>query len=234
MKNTHQPDSNNNRKKNTGVVGIIIVVIVVLIGLGLYSQHKRQVTNQTSPPANINSGNPTANQTMLPQPKAISNFSLTDDHGKPFTNENLKGHWTIAAFGFSHCGDVCPITLTELNKMYQKLHSSLAENQMPQVLFISVDPQRDTTAVLHRYIKNYNPNFIAATGDSDNLNIFVKEMGVFFSKKPSADPNVYGMEHSSQIFLFNPQGEWVGLLNFPFQSDKLATAYEALIHGQTA
>jgi protein SCO1 len=224
----------NIRKKNARVVGVILVVIVILIGLGIRSHFKPNDNNQTNVPANIIQDNHTSNQTMLPQPKTISNFTLTDDNGQSFTNENLKGHWTLVAFGYSHCGDVCPITLTELNKMVQGLQNKLPANQLPQVLFVSVDPQRDTPEVLHRYVKNYNPNFMAATGDADNLNIFVKEMGVYYSKKASTDPNVYGMEHSSQIFLFDPQGEWVGLLTFPFQSDKLATSYEALINGQVA
>ncbi len=209
-------------KKNSRVVGIIVVIIVILAGLGVYSHFKQK---------NAAQANQGASETLLPSPKTLSNFTLTDDTGKPYTNDNLKGHWTILLFGFSHCGDVCPLSMTELNKMYLQLQNELPADKLPQVAFISVDPARDTPEVLHNYVKNYNPNFTGATGDAANLNIFVKEMGVYYAKKASQDPNVYGMDHSSQVFLFNPDGNWIGILNFPFQAAQLTKSYENLIHG---
>lgn len=184
-------------------------------------------TNNTNSDADNNSNtdnNP--NQTKLPEPKTVSNFTLTDNKGKPFTNENLKGHWTMMFFGFTRCGDVCPLTLSELNKMYGQLQKEVSSDQLPQVVFVSVDPERDNTDTLNRYIDSYNPNFIAATGDKQNLDIFAKELGVYYSKEDKGDGN-YSMKHSSQIFLFNPAGDWVGELSYPFQGPQLAQSFKS-------
>lgn len=219
------------KKKNRRIVGIIVVVIIILVVVGFLSHKKQQASAQPSTPTAAQDI-PASNQTLLPSPKTISPFTLTDDNGKAFTNDNLKGRWTFMAFGFSHCGDVCPLTLTELNKMYQQLEKDLPADKLPQIVFISVDPERDNTNVLHNYVKNYNPNFIGASGDANNLNVFVKDLGVYFSKKPSADPTTYGMEHSSQLYLFNPDGNWMGILTFPFQADQLTKNYETMINAQ--
>lgn len=229
----------NPKKKNTRFVVLMAVIVLVLVIAGFFVKGRNnpgtQITADNTPAATnaTDTAQPQAsggNQTLLPSPKTISNFSLTDDAGNAFTNDSLKGHWTLMAFGFSHCGDVCPISLTELNKMYQKLQNDLPASQLPQVVFISVDPARDTQAVLHNYIKNYNPNFIAASGTHDNLQIFVNDMGVYYSKKPNTAPNTYGMEHSSQLYLFNPDGKWIGIVTFPFQADQLTQNYQAMIH----
>lgn len=213
-------------KKNNRALTIIIVIIIILALLGVYSHTKQKNANGNNPnpnnapaqQANPNNNNP--NQTKLPEPKSINTFNLTDDSGQAYSNDNLKGHWTLVFFGFTHCGDVCPLTLTELNKMYTQLQKETPTEQLPQVLFVSVDPQRDTQDVLHQYIKSYNPNFIAASGDEPNLNVFVKDLGVYFNKTPKSGGG-YGMDHSSQIFVFNPSGQWVGILNYPFQGPQL-------------
>lgn len=216
-------------RKNGRVVAIIVIIILILAGLGAYSYHKKKssASVQSTAPATTQQ-NP--NTTALPSPKTISPFTLTDDTGKPFTNDNLKGHWTFMFFGFTHCGDVCPTTLTELNKTYQQLQKDLPADQLPQVVFVSVDPDRDTVDVLHNYIKNYNPNFIAATGNADNLNVFVKDLGVYFAKVPSQDANNYGVHHSSQLYLLNPDGNWVDIFTYPIQADQLAKNYEGAAH----
>jgi protein SCO1 len=226
------------KKKNTRFVVLMVVIVLALVVSGFLVKGRNhpetQITADNTPGETNAPDQPQAsgsNQTLLPSPKTISNFNLTDDSGNAFTNDNLKGHWTLMAFGFSHCGDVCPVSLTELNKMYQKLQNDLPASQLPQVVFISVDPARDTQAVLHNYIKNYNQNFMAASGTHDNLQIFVNDMGVYYSKKPNTAANVYGMEHSSQLYLFNPDGKWVGIVTFPFQADQLTQNYQAMIHG---
>lgn len=222
------------QKKNSRVVRILIAVIIVLAVLAFYVHSKKKPTEQAPSPEPIatpTTMQPTENstETLLPAPKVISPFTLTDDTGKPLTNDNLKGHWSFVFFGFTHCGDVCPTTLTELNKMYQQLQQkNLPSDALPQIIFVSVDPERDTVEALHNYIKNYNPNFIAATGDASNLNVFVKDMGVYFNKVPGEDANNYGVHHSSQLYVFNPEGNWVGISNYPSQADQLAKNYETM------
>lgn len=213
-------------KKNGPVLGVIIAVVIILAGLGVYS-HYRQ-SSAVASMAQQSAQN--TSETLLPTPKTVSPFTLTDDEGQTFANENLKGHWGLVFFGFTRCGDVCPTTLTELNKMYTQLEQTLTAEQLPQVVFVSVDPDRDTADVLHRYVKNYNPHFIGASGSADNLSIFVKDLGLYYSKKPRAGSNDYGMDHSSQIYVFNPDGNWAGILTYPQSADQLISNYKALIH----
>jgi protein SCO1 len=220
------------RKKNRQIVGVIIVIVVILAGLGFYSHSRQKTVAQPLTPAASKEVPEPSNQTILPTPKSISAFTLTDNSGKPFTNENLKGHWTFVFFGFSHCGDVCPLTLAELNKMDQQLQKDLPTDQLPQVVFVTVDPERDTVEVLDKYVKNFNPRFLGATGNAENLNVFVKDLGMSYAKNPpqdAKDPNTYGMSHSSQIYLINPEGNWAGVITYPFQADQLVKNYKALI-----
>jgi protein SCO1 len=224
-------------KKNGRLIGIIVIVIIILAGLGVYSYSKQKTASEQQPntpaaPENAqNPSTPSSSPTLLPTPKTINNFTLTDDTGKPFTNDNLKNHWTFMFFGFTHCGDVCPNTLAELNKMYQQLEAKLPADQLPQIVFISVDPERDTTDVLHQYVQNFNPHFIAATGNIDSLNPFVQDLGIYYSKVPNEqDPNTYSMDHSSQLYVFNPDGNWAGILTYPQSADELVKSYETMTH----
>jgi len=216
------------QKKNGRTLGILIVIIIILIALGIYSHFKNKATAPTTAPTPTQE-QPAPNKTSLPTPKTISAFTLTDDSGKPFTNDNLRGHWTLMFFGFTHCGDVCPTTLTELNKMVQALNKQ-SFTQLPQVVFVSVDPDRDSTDVIHNYVKNFNPSFIGARGDAQTLDTFAKEMGVYFSKVPGPDANTYSVNHSSQLHVFDPNGNWVAILTYPFQADQLVKTYEAMVN----
>ena len=94
------------KKKNYRLVTVLVIIIVILAILGFYSHFHRNAGLTGNNPQNT----PTSNQTMLPTPKTISPFNLTDDNGKSFTNENLKGRWSLVFFGFTHCADVCHVT----------------------------------------------------------------------------------------------------------------------------
>ncbi len=169
---------------------------------------------------------PDINGTLLPAPKKISAFHVIDDNNQPFDNQNLKGHWTFMFFGFSRCHDVCPDTLSQLNQMYNQWKNSENPTSLPQVVFVTVDPNRDTPTVLHHYVKSFNSAFIGLRGDQTTLEQFKKGMKVYFAKVPKG--NDYSMEHSSQIFIINPEGDWVGILNYPFKPAQLIADYKAI------
>lgn len=218
----------HNKKSTSRTVTILIIVVLVLIGFGVYSHSKNQTG--APPPSSAKPSAP-VNGTLLPNPKTISHFQLHDEVNNSFTNQNLKGHWTLMFFGFTHCGDVCPTTLAELNKMYQQLEKDLPADALPQVALVTVDPERDTIPILHDYIKKFNPNFKGLHPDpqSDTLNLFNKEIGLSYAKVNQGDSS-YGMQHSSQLFLFNPDGNWVGILNYPFQSEQLVKDFKTIIN----
>jgi protein SCO1/2 len=168
------------------------------------------------------------NATVFTQPRAIKPFKLQDDVGKPFTNANLIGHWSLLFFGFTNCAMICPTTMTELNKMYQLLEKETVKN-LPQVVFISVDPERDTLKRIHDYVRSFNTNFVGATGDEKELAILAKQLGVMFMKLPNKEnPKHYAVDHSAFAVLVNPKGQAYGIFSTPHEADDMAKNYKLI------
>src|SRR6185312_15826291 len=103
--------------------------------------------------------------TYIKTPIETGEFHFIDNHGLPFSKKNLKGHWSMIFFGFTHCEVVCPTMMAELNKMYKKLQHDLPENLLPLIVFISVDPERDTIKQLNKFVNSFNPHFMGVNAD---------------------------------------------------------------------
>lgn len=162
--------------------------------------------------------------TIFPVPRDISPFSLVSADDKPFTNTNLKGHWSLMFFGFTNCPQLCPTTLTVLNNMYTTMHKQNV-TPMPQVVFISIDPERDTTKKVKKYALSFNKNFIGATGDKEALKKLTTELNILFMKVKNTNannPNDYQVDHSGTILLFNPEGQLFALFSTPHNAAKLS------------
>lgn len=137
--------------------------------------------------------------TVLNPPKIIQPFSLTMQN-ETFNKKNLTGHWTLLFFGFTHCSDVCPMTLSILNKAYLELHP-LYPNL--QVVFVSID-HHDQLADLSHYTASFNKNFIGLHGSSTQLKNVQQQFGIFAVRN-----NASKLQHSSSVALINPEGKWV-------------------------
>lgn len=162
--------------------------------------------------------------TLLDQPRQITPFFLTNHKGNPFTLQSLKGHWNLVFFGFTNCPDLCPTTLSTLNHAYQKM-AALNPKKMPQVLFISVDPEKDHLEKITNYLASFNPQFIGATGDLKQLDRLTEELGILYAKtfKPDAtSAEDYSIDHSGAILIINPQGQFSGVFNLPHDANKIA------------
>ncbi len=157
--------------------------------------------------------------TLLPKPRPVADFTLTDTAGKPFTRANLMGHWTIIFPGYTSCPDVCPTTLAELKGVENRM-GSLADRL--HILFISVDPERDTPQKLDQYVHYFDPRFQAATGTIDALEALGRNLGFVFDKTPGTTPGSYTIDHSAALMLIDPQGSLAGYLVPPFKPDVLA------------
>ncbi len=208
------------KKKNLGLLILTGFIILIVIGFWFYSYYKSKVPHiKNFPSTGIITG------TYLPQPKAIHPFKFEDDTNQPFTNENLRGYWTFLFFGFTHCGDVCPTTLAELNKMYLQLQKILPPESLPQIVMISIDPEHDTTVQLRQYMQAFNPKFIGVKSSAETLAPLTKELGIYFSKN---DQN--NIVHSAQLYLFNPDGNWVAFFPYPHQGKQTGNEYLKLIN----
>ena len=169
--------------------------------------------------------------TLLPNPRVLPAFSLQQSDGTPLTVDDLKGHWTVVFLGFTHCPDICPTTLAELAQA-QKQWTGMPDSIRPRVLFVSVDPERDTPLRIGEYAHAFHADTLAATADLPALEDFAQSLGFVFMKVPGKNfeqnPNDYSMDHSSGIAVIDPQGRVAGLMRPPFDPKAIAADMTAL------
>jgi len=170
----------------------------------------------------------TINGTVLPNPRMIQPFELINTQGKLFTNKDLKGHWTLIFFGFTHCPDVCPTTLSEISKAYFKLESTLPPKLLPTVIMVTIDPERDSISNLNDYLEKFNPKFIALRGNMDATKYFANQMSVAFGKVNLQDGKLT-LSHSARIILLDPDGNIRAFFSYPHRSDILARDYKKVV-----
>lgn len=130
-------------------------------------------------------------------------LSLTDHHGKPRSLEDFKGKVIVVFFGYTQCPDVCPTALATLREVREKLGP---DGNHLQVLFVTVDPERDTEQVLAQYVPAFHPDFIGLYGSAEATAQVAKEFKVFYSKNPGKTPTSYTVDHSAGVFVFDTQG----------------------------
>ncbi|MBL8377105.1 MAG: SCO family protein [Burkholderiales bacterium] len=130
-------------------------------------------------------------------------FALTDHTGKPVTLASYKGKVVTVFFGFTHCPDVCPTALAEMRAVMENLGPDAAR---VQVLFVTVDPERDTQDLLSKYVPAFHPSFVGLTSDTATIARTAKDFKVYFQKVPGKTPGSYTVDHSAGTFVFDPQG----------------------------
>jgi len=163
--------------------------------------------------------------TLLPQPRALPAFTLTDQDGQPFTAASLAGRWSVLFPGFTYCPDVCPTTLALL----KQVKAGLGPESPLRVVFLSVDPERDTPARLKSYIAQFDPAFIGVTVGEPELADVARALGIAYAKVPGASPESYQMDHSASMILLNPQGQIVAYLTPPFEAGRLVADLKPLV-----
>jgi len=141
-------------------------------------------------------------------------FRLIDQNGKAFQLSQLRGKVVLFSFGYTHCPDVCPTTLTDFGKIYRALSEN--DRKRVQVLFISVDSRRDLPETLKNYIPYFDTSFLGLTGDANQINEATKAYGASyeFVHHPGEDPDVYFVNHSAYAYLIGPDGKWKAIYEF--------------------
>ncbi len=130
-------------------------------------------------------------------------FKLTDPDGKQRTLADFRGKVVVMFFGYTQCPDACPTTLSELAAVMQTLGPDAAQ---VQVLFVTVDPERDTAELLKQYVPAFDPTFLGLRGDAQATAEVAKEFKVLYQKQPGTTPATYSMDHSAGTFIFDPEG----------------------------
>lgn len=128
-------------------------------------------------------------------------LNLTDHDGKPRTLADFRGKVVVIFFGFTHCPDVCPTTLAELAQVAKELGN---DAERMQVLFVTVDPERDTPELLRQYVPSFNPKFLGLYGDAAATARAAKEFKIFFQKQPLSGGN-YSVDHSAGTYVLDQQ-----------------------------
>ena len=157
-------------------------------------------------------------------PRRFDDFALRNQKGEPFTREDFVGQWSLVFFGFTHCPDICPTTMAELDRLVSKLPDDIAKET--QVVLVSLDPARDTPEVLSEYVGYFDPTFIGVTGDFLTLRRFANQVNVAFNKVTVGDD--YTVDHSGNIVLINPRGDYHGFFKPPFELAKLKATYSSI------
>ena len=130
-------------------------------------------------------------------------FSLTDHTGKPRTLQDFKGKLVVLFFGYTQCPDVCPTTMAEMAAVMKELGPSAKD---VQVLFVTLDPERDTRELLAAYVPAFHPSFIGLYGDQEATARTAKEFKVFYAKVPGTEPGSYTVDHMAGSYVFDREG----------------------------
>jgi protein SCO1/2 len=157
-----------------------------------------------------------------PAPIAMSTvggpFKLVDQNAKPITEQDFKGQPFLVFFGFTHCPDVCPTTLFEVSEIFRALGPD-AKNL--RAMFVTVDPERDTPAVIKDYLSSFDPRIVGVTGDVDAITAAEKSYRVYAKKVPT-DGGGYTMDHTAIVYLMSKDGRFVAPFNMKRRPEEAA------------
>ncbi|MGH8248007.1 MAG: SCO family protein, partial [Gammaproteobacteria bacterium] len=159
-------------------------------GVGIYSANQYRPAPQ-----------PAVEGLLWPNPKQIREFVLIDQDGAPFDLARLRGKWSFVFFGYTHCPDVCPITLSVLGLVHGALAAEGPEGESVQTLFVTVDPKRDSPQRLADYVRYFDKDFIGLGGTQEQVSSLSSQLGVAYFHSPASADGNYLVDHSAAVFL---------------------------------
>lgn len=165
---------------------------------------------------------------VFPQPLVLGDIELISQTGETVSIQDLAGHYSVVFFGFTHCPDICPTTLLDMQKINKKLQE--AEKPAPNFVFISVDPERDTPTVLKNYIDYFNPDFKAYTADPENLKKLASRLGVAYQVEDhEPGDRTYQVDHTAAWFVLDDQAQRVGIFTTPHEVETITADLQQLL-----
>jgi protein SCO1/2 len=185
---------------------LVVLVAALAAGLAFWAAQHRLAAEAPGPQLQV--------VRLFEQPRVLPAFSLQQSDGTPLVPGELQGHWTLVFLGFTHCPDVCPTTLARLAQA-QKAWAALPEATRPRVLFVSVDPDRDTPDRVGEYAHAFHKDTLAATADLPALEAFARSLSLVFMKVPApagAPADQYSVDHSAALAVLDPQARMAGVV----------------------
>lgn len=205
-----------NKKRFIRILVLFVCMISLGMGAGFYFASYYQTNT-----------NPEIQGLLWPESKQLSGFTTIDHDGKVFGNDRLQGKWSFIFFGYTHCPDVCPITLSVLNEVYNKLQAT-KQTQDLQIIFVTVDPERDTSQRLKEYVGYFNPDFIGLGGNIEQIQSLTGQIGVFFMYGERSEAGNYLVDHTASIFLMDPNGRMVAIFAAPHQMEPILSRFRQI------
>ena len=157
-----------------------------------------------------------------------NDFRLTDHAGKTRSLADFRGKAVLIFFGFTHCPDVCPTTLSDMRQVMQKLDK---DAEKLQVLFVTVDPKRDTQELLAKYVPSFHPTFLGLYGDEAATNKVAKDFKIVHQIQEGKTPESYTVAHTAASLVFDPQGRLRLFINYGMEVDKVTADIKLLLKG---
>lgn len=194
---------------NKWLYGLVILVasVAFVFGLNVYKAKKSRLYSE---------------QTYIYQPvRALDSFSLQNQEGKHFTESDLKGKWSFIFLGYISCPDICPLTMTNFSRVLPKLKQSV---ELPtQVVFVSVDPKRDTQDKLAEYIQYFHQDIVGLYAQHEHLFPFVRNLGLMYSVPTEEQTENYYVDHSASVILTDPKGNIAAIFKPKIVSGQVPT-----------
>lgn len=188
-------------------IGMVLVLSVISMWAGFKLSSMLEEKNQV----------PIIEGTVLNPPRSLTSFKLIDQRRHDFGLDQFKGKWSLVFFGYTNCPDVCPNTLGVLKQAYIDMQALKME--LPQVVFVSVDPARDEPELLSDYVYYFDPSFVGVTGKKDQIDNLAKQLSAVYLKAAGASGDMkkddYLYDHSAAILLVNPKAEFQAVFTAP-------------------
>ena len=218
---------NTTSPPRSGRVPLILVLLAALAaGLGLWAGQKFFLGSGTPLPE-------TRTTRLLDPPRILPEFSLQTINGGTLASADLKGRFTLVFLGFTHCPDVCPMTLLELAQAEKRWQQALPEAQHPRILLVSVDPERDNPELLNQYATHFSPTILSGTSDVESLTRLAKSLSMVFAKTPlGPEPQNYTIDHTSWVAVLDPDAHLAGFIRPPLDPEAIAQDLQTLVEAR--
>ncbi len=170
-------------------------------------------------------------------------FQLNDHNQQPFDNQRLVGRWSVLFFGYTHCPDICPTVMLDMANVYKE-YVKRQDSKDLQVVFVSVDPNRDSLKLLKDYVSYFNPNFLGVTGERQQIDALTKSVGAMYDFEDGISGEVltstqvegkqdYIVNHYAALILVNPNGQMVAHIYPPHELQRVVSALATIINSNT-
>ena len=200
---------------------LLLSVLTFALGVGLRA------------PPDVTQGEVIPQGALWPDPKPLQPFSLQDQREERFHLDHVHGRWSFLFFGYTHCPDICPITLELMSEVWQDIQRRHTDKAI-QMLFVTLDPTRDTPQRLQRYLEHFNDAFIGLGGPLADVLEFAGQFSIPYAYRKVEGGEDYHVDHPGSLFLLDPSARWVGVLQPPHQPATILSDFTAISHFITA